>query len=63
MQHIQADHGGQNRRLRLVFDNAVKSFDLTADATLEDIARRLAKVSRRRYGNPVAIDITLAARA
>jgi len=63
MQLIQADHGGQNRRLRLVFDNAVMSFSLAADATLEDVALRLTKVSRRRYGTPVAIDVTLAAGA
>jgi hypothetical protein len=63
VQFIQAEHGGGNRRLRLVFDNTVISINVAFDATLEDIARTFAKFSRRRYGHPVAIDITLAAGA
>jgi len=45
-------------RLRFVFSERVVSLDLSADATYEEVARRLGKFSRRRYGNPVAIDVT-----
>jgi hypothetical protein len=59
MQPILDDHTG-NSRLRLVFDDAVVSFDLAANATFEDIARTLGELSNQRYRNPVAIDVILA---
>jgi len=46
-------------RLRLVFENAVVSLGLASDATFEDVARSLARLSTRHYGKPVAIDVTL----
>lgn len=48
----------QNSRLRFVFSDTVLSLGLSANATLEDVARTLGKLSKRRYGNPVAIDVT-----
>ena len=59
MQPIQVDHA-RDSRLRFVFDDAVVSFGLAVNATFEDIARTMGELSNRRYGNPVAIDITLA---
>jgi hypothetical protein len=38
------------------------SISLAASATFGEIARILGRLSRRRYGNPVAIDVTLASR-
>jgi hypothetical protein len=59
VQPIQVDHASDSR-LRFVFDDAVVSFGLAVNATFEDIARTMGKLSNRRYGNPVAIDVTLA---
>jgi hypothetical protein len=59
MQPIQVDHAGDSR-LRFVFSDKVVSFSLAADTTFGEIARTLAKLSNPRYGNPVAIDVTLA---
>ena len=61
MQPLQADRTGDSR-LRFVFDDGVVSFGLAADVTFGDIARTLGGLSSRRYGSPVAIDVTLAAR-
>ena len=61
MQPIQADHA-EDRRLRFVFDDGVVSFGLAADVTFGDIARTLGELSSRRYGSPVAIDVTLGSR-
>ena len=58
MQSIQVDHSGESC-LRFVFNDAVVSLSLAADATFGEIARTLSELSRRRYGNPVAIDVTL----
>jgi hypothetical protein len=58
MQSNQVDSAG-NGRLRVVFGGTVMSFSLTADATFEDVARKLDRISIRRYGRPVAIDVTL----
>jgi len=46
-------------RLRFIFDGAVVSLALATDATIEDIARILGSFPSPRYGDPVAIDITL----
>jgi hypothetical protein len=58
MRPIHVDHGG-DRRLRFVFNHAVVSFGLAADATCEDIAQTLAGLSIGRYGKPIAIDVVL----
>jgi CheY-like chemotaxis protein len=47
-------------RVRFLFDDAVVSLSLAADATFEDIARTLDELARRHHGKPVAIDVTLA---
>jgi hypothetical protein len=58
MQAARADHAGDSL-LRVVFDDAVVSLSLAADATFGEVARTLGDLPRRRYGNPVAIDVTL----
>ena len=62
MQSIQDGRAGDGH-LRFVFRDAVVSFDLAADVTCGEIARRLRELSPRRHRNPVAIDITLATEA
>jgi|HubBroStandDraft_1064217.scaffolds.fasta_scaffold00095_20 hypothetical protein len=62
MQPNCADQRPDNR-LRVVFDDAVLSIDLAADATYEDIARTLAALALRHQGHPVAIAVTLPASA
>ncbi len=49
--------------LRIVFDREVLSFGLAAGATFGDVARALRSVPRKTYGNPLAIDVTVAQRA
>ena len=49
MQPGQNDHAEDNR-LRIVFDDGVLSFSLTANATFEDISPRLSALSIRRLG-------------
>ena len=51
----------ESSRLRFVFDEAVISLDLAAHATFEDVARTLGELEPQRYGNPIAIAVTLAA--
>jgi|GEM_PF-2029467 hypothetical protein len=58
MQSIQVDHSGESC-LRFVFNDSVVSLNLAANATFGEIARTLSGLSSRRYGNPVAIDVTL----
>lgn len=48
----------QGIHLRFVFRAEVVSVVLSANATFEDIARRLGKLSIRRYSNPLAIYVT-----
>lgn len=45
-------------RLRFIFADTAVAIRLTANATLEDIARKLGELPRQRYGDPLAIDIT-----
>jgi hypothetical protein len=47
-------------RLRFFFDDAVLSFSLAENSTFEDVARTLGGLASPRYGNPVAIQVTLA---
>jgi hypothetical protein len=61
MQPIQVDHA-RDSRLRFVFSDTVVSFSLAADVTFGEIARTLGELSNQRYGNPVAIDVTLGSR-
>lgn len=58
---MQPIESGQSQAslLRFVFKNTVVSFALAADATLEDIAQTMRKLSKRRYQDPVAIYVTL----
>jgi hypothetical protein len=60
MQSLRADNAG-NGRLRFLFDGAVVSFGLAANSTFEDVARTLGELEPQGYGNPVAIDVTMAA--
>lgn len=58
---MQCDKVGQSSdsRLRFIFSDRVVSLSLAADATFEDVARRLDEFSNPRYHNPVSIDVTL----
>jgi hypothetical protein len=47
-------------RLRLVFDDRVISRRLRAHATFEDVAAALSELAPQRYGDPVAINVTMA---
>jgi len=42
-----------------MFGDKVISFSLATEATFGEIARRLGRLPKRRYGNPVAIDVIL----
>jgi hypothetical protein len=61
MQPNQIDHTSDNR-LKFVFDDAVVSCGLAADATGEDIARTLGTLAPMHFGDPVAIYVTLGPR-
>jgi hypothetical protein len=58
MPKTQTDTARQSL-LRVVFDDQVLSFDLAADATLGEIARKLGRLPKRRYGRPIAVDVML----
>lgn len=58
MASIYSKHMPDNR-LRVIFGGAVVAIRLAANATLEDIARTLEELPRQRYGDPLAIDVTL----
>ena len=58
MQPIQTEHLGDSH-LRLVFHDMEMSFSLAANVTLGEVARTLDEISKQRYGNPVAIFVTL----
>ncbi len=62
MQYKRGERAADSR-LRLVFPDAVMSFSLAADATFEDVARRLRDMSIRRFGDPLAIDVIIASGA
>jgi hypothetical protein len=47
--------------LRIVFNHRVLSLGLAAGATFGDIARTLRTIPKK-YGNPLAIDVTVAGR-
>jgi hypothetical protein len=58
MQPIGIDHAADSR-LRFIFSDRVVSLSLAADATFEDIARRLGEFSNPQYRIPVSIDVTV----
>jgi hypothetical protein len=58
MQPVRADRVVDSR-LRFFFRDAVLSFSLADNSTLEDVARTLRGLGPERYGNPVAIKVTL----
>jgi hypothetical protein len=58
MQTVEVDQA-RDGRLRFLFNDAVVSFCLAADVTFGEVAQRLSQLPRRRYGSPVAIDVTL----
>jgi hypothetical protein len=60
MQAVHLNHA-EDSRLRFVFDGAVVSLRLAANATFEDIARTLEELAPQHYGDPLVIDVTLAA--
>ena len=62
MQPVHLDHA-EDGRLRFVFDDAVVSLRLAANATFEDIARTLEELAPQHYGGPLAIDVTVGAAA
>jgi hypothetical protein len=49
------------RRLRIFYSDTAVSLDLAADATFEDVARKLDELPNQGHGDPVAIDVTLRA--
>jgi len=61
MRSTHVDHAAGSR-LRIVFNDTVVLFNLDAPMTLGEIARTLDQLPNERYGNPVAIDITLGSR-
>ena len=58
MYPIRMDNAGANR-LRFVFDDAVVSIRLAADATFADIAQTFGELAPRHHGSPLVIDVTL----
>ncbi len=58
MQAAQIDHA-KDMRLRVVFDETVQSFNLSANATVEDIVLMLSALPKQRYGNPLSINVIL----
>jgi hypothetical protein len=61
MDTIQMDNAGSSR-LRFVFDDAVVSLNVAANATFEDIAKMLGELAPLHQGNPVAISVTMGSR-
>jgi hypothetical protein len=47
-------------RLRVVFDDAIISLNVAADANLEEISQTVGGLSTRRYGGVVAVQVILA---
>ena len=59
MKHIGNQRAlAKKRRLRIVFGQTMVTRDISVNATYEDIARTLSKLSKRRYGRPLAISAT-----
>jgi hypothetical protein len=45
-------------RLRIFYSDTTVSLGLAADATFEDVARKIDERSHQGYGDPVAIDVS-----
>ncbi len=58
MQLMQIDHL-RHSHLRLMYRNAVVSFNLAPNVTFGEIARTLGELSDERHGTPLAINFTL----
>jgi hypothetical protein len=54
-EHREAASHADGSLLKLVFEDAVVAFDLAADATMADVARRLHELKFRYYAHPRAI--------
>jgi|GraSoi_2013_60cm_1033757.scaffolds.fasta_scaffold107437_2 hypothetical protein len=50
---------GTTNEVTVSFTDAAVIFALPPDATLEDIARRIAEVAKRHPGAPVAVNVRL----
>jgi hypothetical protein len=61
MQFTRVDHPGESR-LRFVFDDRAVSFGLAAEVAFGEVAPTSGELSGRRYGSPVAIDVTVGSR-
>jgi len=57
--HARQPVGG---RLRFVFHDAVVSYDVAGALTFGEIARTMGELSRERYRDPIAIDVTFETR-
>ena len=57
---VTRTHEENKVNLRMIFADTVLSFNVSANVTLEDIARTLANLSGARCRRPLAIDVTLA---
>ena len=49
--------------LRFVYPDTVVSFRIAGDVTFGEVARTMGELASQRYGPPLAIDVTLGARA
>ncbi len=58
MPHTSTHNAGAPH-LRFVFGRRVVSCEIRVGATLEDVASTFARLGSRRYGKPVAINLTL----
>lgn len=61
MASVQTAHAADSR-VRFVFNETVRSFNASASTTFEEIAQMLDTLPSQRFGNPIAIDLTLASR-
>jgi len=50
-------------RLRFVFQDAVVSYSIFGVVTLGEVARTMGELSRRRYHDPIAVNLTLRSHA
>ena len=58
MQTVQSAQAG-NSRLRFVFNDSVRSFNLGAGTTLGEIAQTYGDLSQGGHGNPLTVDVTV----
>ena len=58
MPSVQFEHL-RHSHLRLMYSDAVVSFNLSSNVTVGEIARTLDEFSNERHGSPLAIDIII----